>query len=135
MKCLNTLLGNLLCKYLLEIYTKRQWPTLKVVFNESDLLFSRFEHQLHPLHKHHKHCKYIDCLKLLPFKITCKKVQDGKVVENPRNVKKKAKNSKHQDFFERFDLKLISRIAIAIIVVILAIAFAIWASTTDHGVL
>ena len=73
--------------------------------------------------------------KLLPFKITCKKVQDGKVVENPRNVKKKTKNSKHQDFFERFDLKLISRIAIAIIVVILAIVFAIWASTTDHGVL
>ena len=104
---------------------------LKVVLNESDLLFSRFEHQLHP----NKHCKYIDCQKLLPFKITCKKVQDGKVVENPRNVKKKTKNSKHQDFFERFDLKLISRIAIAIIVVILAIAFAIWASTTDHGVL
>ena len=71
----------------------------------------------------------------LLFKITCKKVQDGKVVENPRYIKKKTKNSKHQDFFERFDLKLISRIAIAIIVVILAIAFAIWASTTDHGVL
>ena len=72
---------------------------------------------------------------LLPFKITCKKVQDGKVIDNPRKVKKKTKNSRHQDFSERFDLKLISRIAIAIIVVILAIAFAIWASTTDHGVL
>ena len=50
-------------------------------------------------------------------------------------MKKKTKNSGHQDFSERFDFKLISRIAIAIIVVILAIAFAIWASTTDHGVL
>ena len=72
---------------------------------------------------------------LLPFKITCKKVQDGKVIDNPRKVKKKTKNSRHQDFSERFDFKWISRIAIAIIVVILAIAFAIWASTTDHGVL
>ena len=72
---------------------------------------------------------------ILPFKTICKIVQDGKVIDNPRKLKKKTKNSGHQDFSERFDFKLISRIAIAIIVVILAIAFAIWASTTDHGVL
>ena len=71
----------------------------------------------------------------LLFKITCKKVQDGKIIDNPKKLKKKTNNSGHQDFSERFDFKLISRIAIAIIVVILAIAFAIWASTTDHGVL
>ena len=75
--------------------------------------------------------KVLQCA--LPFKTTCKKVQDGKVIDNPRKVKKKTKNSRHQDFSERFDFKLIGRIAIAIIVVILAIAFAIWASTKDHG--
>ena len=104
---------------------------MRVIFCLADLNTN----SILPLQKHHKHCKYIDCLKLLPFKITCKKVQDGKIIDNTKKLKKKTNNSGHQDFSERFDFKLISRIAIAIIVVILAIAFAIWASTTDHGVL
>ncbi len=42
----------------------------------------------------------------------------------------RTKNSRHQDFSARFDFKLIGSIAIAFVVVILAIAFAIFSSTT-----